>query len=246
MKKLKIIFLVVLVLGVSTAAGVFAAIEYANVKAIVQERQDQKDAETRAKIEAKEAKEQADKDKALKRQEAADRRNGTAEDPDQVIRGLTADMLQTKMADGSTRYYYAMPTEDGIFIQPSLTWSGSGATLYVTVTHNGQRIMNFEGVEIQTSKTNLYKVMAEGAVRVTEQNGGIQESFTQIADPTAERALRLVGRNLSGKLMMANMPNGSNDDRMIQGNEAQYIRNMMDLYDIFNGKKKTEDIGVNK
>lgn len=246
MKKLKIIFLVVLVLGVSTAAGVFAAIEYANVKAIVQERQDQKDAETRAKIEAREAKEQADKDKALKRQQAADRRNGTAEDPDQVMRGLTAEMLQTKMADGSTRYYYAMPTEGGVFIQPSLMRSASGATLYVTVTHNGQRVMNFEGVEIQTSKTDLYKVMAEGAVQVSERNDGIQESFTQMADPTAERALRLVGQNLSGKIMMANMPEGSNDDRMFQADEAQRIRNMMDLYDLFTGKKKEEDIGVNK
>ncbi len=246
MKKLKIIFLVVLVLGASTAAGVFAAIEYTNVKAIVQERQDKKDAETKAKIEAKEAKEQAEKDKALKRQEAKDRRNGTAEEPDQVMRGLTAEMQQTKMADGSMRYYYPIPTEDGVFIQPSVIRTSTGATLYVTVTHNGQRIMNFEGVEIQTSKTNLYKVMAEGAVRVSERNGGIQESFTQIADPTAERALRLVGRNLSGKLMMANMPNGSNDDRMFQGDEAQRIRNMMDLYDIFTRKKKTEDIGVNK
>jgi hypothetical protein len=48
-----------------------------------------------------------------------------------------------------------------------------------------------------------------------------------------------VGDQLAGKILMLGVPGGSNDDRMLSATEAQRIKNMLELCDILNGKKKT-------
>jgi hypothetical protein len=120
MAKLKYFILFLLVIAVAGAGGFYAAIQYDQTRAIVQAEQDRKDAAKQAELEAKEAKEAKAKEKARRKQELIDKRMGRTEEPDQVIRGLTADMLVSKEMDGSTYYRYEDPKEDGIFLQPYL------------------------------------------------------------------------------------------------------------------------------
>lgn len=240
MAKLKYIFLVVLVVAVAGAGGFYAAIQYDQTRAIVQAEQDRKDAAKQAEIEAKEAKEAKQREKARRKQALIDKRTGRAEEPDQVIRGLTADMLVGKEMDGSTYYRYEDPVEDGIFIQPYIVRDGGGtAVIHVILRHRGNRPMNFKGVGLQTSEEDIFQVRASGNVVTSNTNSGIMEWCDQVADAETLKCMREVGDQLAGKILMLGMPDGSNDDRMLSATEAQRIKNMLELCDILNGKKKT-------
>lgn len=243
LSKFKIVFIVLLVVGVAGAAGYFAAVQYQQLRVVMQQRQDQKDAETRAKIEAREQKELAENAERWKVRAEADKKAGTAENPDQVIRGLTADMKMEQTEDGGTRYAYEMPTEDGIYLQPYIIQNGNGVQLYITVSHLGQRPMGFHGIVVQTSKKEAYQIEAAVPVETYDRKeGGIIETFDQPADAYALRAMREVAYGLGGKIFMAGV-SGSNDDRGIAGREAMEIKDMVDLYDILSGRKKSIDEG---
>ena len=59
------------------------------------------------------------------------------------------------------------------------------------------------------------------------------------ADAETLKGMREVGDQLAGKILMLGVSGGSNDDRMLSATEAQRIKNMLELCDILNGKKKT-------
>jgi len=239
MAKLKYIFLVVLVIAVAGAGGFFAAVQYDQTRAIVQAEQDKKDAAKQAEIDAKEAKEAQEREKARRKQARIDKRTGRAEEPNQVIRGLTADMLVGKEMDGSTYYRYADPTDDGIFLQPYLVRDAGGtAVIHVILRHRGQRPMNFKGVALQTSEEDVFSVKASSNVVTSETNNGIMEWCDQVADTETLKGMREVGDQLAGKNLMLGVQGGSNDDRMLSATEAMRIKNMLELCDILNGKKK--------
>lgn len=240
MAKLKYIILTLLVIAVAGVAGYYAAIQYDRTRAIVQAEQDKKDAAKQAQIEAKEAKEAEVREKARRKQALIDKRTGRAEEPDQVIRGLTADMLVSKEMDGSTYYRYEDPTEDGIFLQPYLVRDGGGsAVVHIILRHRGGRPMGFHGVGLQTSEEDVYFVRTSGNVVTSKTNSGIMEWCDQVADGETLKAMREVGDQLAGKIIMLGVDGGSNDDRMLSAIEAQRIKNILELCDILNGKKKT-------
>ena len=240
MAKLKYIFLVLLVVAVAGVGGYYAAIQYDQTRAIVQAEQDKKDAAKQAEIAAKEAKEAQVREKARRKQALIDKRTGKAEEPDQVIRGLTADMLVAKEMDGSTYYRYEDPTEDGIFLQPYIVRDGGGtAVIHIILRHRGQSPMNFKGVGLQTSEEDVFFVRTSGNVVTSKTNNGIMEWCDQVADEESLKAMREVGDQLAGKILMLGVQGGSNDDRMLSATEAQRIKNMLELCDILNGKKKT-------
>ncbi|MCR5758282.1 MAG: hypothetical protein K6F95_10310 [Selenomonas sp.] len=239
MAKLKYGFLILLVITVAGVGGFYAAIQYDQTRAIVQAEQDKKDAAKQAEIEAKEAKEAAEREKARRKQALIDKRTGRAEEPNQVIRGLTADMLVGKEMDGSTYYRYEDPTDDGIFIQPYIVRDGGGtAVLHVILRHRGQRPVNFQGVGLQTSEEDIFSVKASSNVVTSKTNSGIMEWCDQVADSETLKGMQEVGDQLAGKILMLGMPGGSNDDRMLSATEALRIKNMLELCDILNGKKK--------
>ena len=241
MAKLKYIILTLLVVGVAGVGGYFAAIQYDQTRAIVQAEQDKKDAAKQAVLAEKEAKEEALREKARRKQALIDKRTGRAEEPDQVIRGLTADMLVAKEMDGSTYYRYEDPTEDGIFIQPYLVRDAGGtAVVHIILRHRGGRPMGFHGVGLQTGEDSVFFVRTAGNVVTSKTNSGIMEWCDQVADAETLKAMREVGDQLAGKILMLGVDGGSNDDRMLSAIEAQRIKNILELCDIFNGKKKTE------
>lgn len=240
MAKLKYIILTLLVIGVAGVGGYFAAIQYDRTRAIVQVEQDKKEAARQEKIAEKEAKEAALREKARRKQALIDKRTGRAEEPDQVIRGLTADMLVSKEMDGSTYYRFEDPTEDGIFIQPYLVRDAGGkAVVHIILRHRGERPVGFHGVGLQTGEDSIYFVRTTGNVVTAKTNTGIMEWCDQIADSETLKAMQEVGDQLAGKILMLGMDGGSNDDRMLSAVEAQRIKNIMELCDIYNGKKKT-------
>ena len=239
MAKLKYIFLVLLVVAVAGVGGYYAAIQYDQTRAIVQAEQDKKDAAKQAEIKAKEEQEAKEREKARRKQALIDKRTGRAEEPDQVIRGLTADMLVAKEMDGSTYYRYEDPTEDGIFLQPYIVREAGGtAVIHVILRHRGSSPMNFKGVGLQVSEEDVYFVKAGGNVVTSNTNSGIMEWCDQVADTETLKGMREVGDQLAGKIIMIGVKGGSNDDRMLSATEAKRIKNMLDLCDILNGNKK--------
>ena len=240
MAKLKYIFLVLLVIAVAGVGGYYAAIQYDQTRAIVQAEQDKKDAAKQAEIKAKEEQEAKEREKARRKQEILDKRMGRTEEPDQVVRGLTADMLVSKEMDGSTYYRYEDPTEDGIFLQPYIVRDAGGtAVIHIILRHRGGKPMNFKGVGLQVSEEDTYFVRASGNVVTSKTDSGVMEWCDQVADTETLKGMQEVGDQLAGKILMIGVPGGSNDDRMLSATEALRIKNMLELCDIFNGKKKT-------
>ena len=238
MRPFKILFIVLLVASVAGGAGYFAAVQYHGLRVVMQQRQDEKDAETRAKIEAREQRELAASEAQWRARAEADRKAGRAENPDQVMRGLTAEMEMDRTADGAMRYAYAAPTADGIYLQPFLLQRAAGVELYVTLSHLGGRPMGFHGIVLQTSSEDSFRIEAAVPVETYNREGGILEIFTQRADANTIRALREVAYGLSGKLLMSGA-NGSYDDRLLTAEEAMRIKDMMDLYDILSGGEQS-------
>jgi len=98
--------------------------------------------------------------------------------------------------------------------------------------------MNFKGVGLQVSEEDVYFVKAGGNVVTSNTNSGIMEWCDQVADTETLKGMREVGDQLAGKIIMIGVKGGSNDDRMLSATEAKRIKNMLDLCDILNGKKK--------
>ena len=236
MGKIKTIFIVVLVIVVAGAAGAFAAVEYHSLKAVVQDKQDQKDAVKQAEIQEKEAKSAEKRAKANAKKEREDAKKGT-EEKDEAIRGLTSDMRLSKTGDGSTYYEYDDPQEEGIFIQPYILRNTDGeAVIHVILRHRGKRAVGFNGVDIQTGDDTIFHVKATATVATTPlENDGVMEWCDEVADAETLRAMKAVAGKLSGRIIMPVMA-GSHDDRRLTTSEAQRFKNILELCDLLNGK----------
>lgn len=238
MGKIKYVIVAVLVLAVAGGAGYLMAIHYHQTREIVQAEKDKQEAAKEAARQEKEAKEAALREKARKKQELLDKRLGRAEEPDQVIRGLTADMEISQGADGATYYRYADPTEDGIFFQPYLVRGADGvAVLHVILRHRGHRPMGFQGVDLQPTADAIYHIRAQVPVATTQTESGIMEWCDQPVDAETGKAMREISDVLAAKITMPGVEGGSNDDRMLTATEAKRIRNILELADRLNGKE---------
>ena len=81
-------------------------------------------------------------------------------------------------------------------------------------------------------------IKAKSEVKTLEDGDGIIQFFDQAADKEDENALRSMGVSGVGKIFMP-LPGPSNDDRYLNAHECERVQNMVDLYDILRGKKKT-------
>lgn len=238
MAKLKVIILALLVILVAGGAGSYAAIHYMQTRAAVQVEKDKQLAAKQAKQKKEEAKAAAQKEKERQKQALLDKQTGRTEEPNQVIRGLTADMIVDKQADGSVIYRYEDPSEDGIFMQPYIVRGADGtAVMHVILRHRGSSPMGFHGLDVQTSEKDIFHVLAPGQVTTTQTETGIMEYCDQIADAETGKAMRQIAAAGGAKVTMTGVSGGSNDDRMLSAIETQRIKNMLALCDILNGKK---------
>ena len=240
MAKLKVIILALLVILVAGGAGSYAAVHYMHTRAAVQVEKDKQTAAKQAKQKEEEAKAAALKEKEQQKQELLDKQTGRAEEPNQVIRGLTADMIVDRQADGSVIYRYEDPAEDGIFMQPYIVRSADGAAvMHVILRHRGSSPMGFHGMDVQTSEKDIFHVRAQGQVATIQTESGIMEYSDQAADAETGKAMREIAATGGAKITMPGVSGGSNDDRMLSAVEAQRIKNMIELCDILNGKKSS-------
>ena len=238
MAKLKVIVLALLVILVAGGAGSYAAIHYMHTREAVQVERDKQTAAKQAKQKAEEEKAAAQKERERQKQELLDKQMGRAEEPNQVIRGLIADMIVDRQTDGSVIYRYEDPAEDGIFMQPYIVRSADGpAVMHVILRHRGSSPMGFQGMDVQTSEKDIFHVRAQGQVTTTQTDTGIMEYCDQIVDAETGKAMRQIADNGGAKITMPGVPGGSNDDRMLSAIESQRVKNMIALLDILNGKK---------
>jgi len=238
MGKIKYVIVAILVLAVASGGGYLMAIHYHQTREVVQAEKDKQEAAKEAARQEKEAKEAALREKARKKQELLDKRLGRAEEPDQVIRGLTADMKISQEADGATYYRYEDPVEDGIFFQPYLVRGADGtAVMHVILRHRGQRPMGFQGVDLQPTADAIYHIRAQAPVTTTQTETGIMEWCDQPVDAETGKAMREISDVLAAKITLPGVEGGSNDDRMLTATEAKRIRNILELADRLNGKE---------
>lgn len=237
MGKIKYVIAGLLVITVAGSAGAVAAIHYHQTREIVQAEKDKQEAAKQVKLQEKEAQEAAKREKERKKQEILDRRSGRAEEPDQELRGLIADMQVSQEADGYTYYRYEDPEEDGIFIQPYIVKGEyDPAVIHVILRHRGKQPMGFTGVDLQPTNDKVFHIRASGSVMTTQTDSGIMEWCDQVADAETNKAMREIADVLGAKITMAGIDGGSNDDRMLTGAEAMRIRNIVALADRLNGK----------
>lgn len=240
MAKLKYIILTVLVLTVASGAGYYAAVHYNNTRQAIQVEKDKQQALKDAAKAEQEAKAAALKEKKRQQQELRDRQLGLTEEPDEVIRGLTADMQISQDEAGSTIYSYDEPQEDGIFLQPYLVRNTDGtAAVRVRMCHRGKRPMGFRGIALQVDNDNTIAIMATSPVTTVDTDSGIMEVCDQSLDSQALQAMRAVAEVLGGRILMLGVAGGSEDDRALSATEGMRVRNMLMLADIFNGKRST-------
>ena len=240
MGKFKIIAILILIIGLATPLGILAIQHYQETKAIVAARQEKELQDKLAAIEAKEQKELAERKAHWAEQEAKTLKSGIKDDkPDEVIRGLTMQMEERSLEGGGRVYYYARPTETGIFVQPYVIHNGgTDAHLRVFVCHIGSRPVDFTGVELLLTDDKKFSLLARSGVQELPDGDGIIQYFDQEADQNDENALRYMGMAGVGKIFMANMES-SNDDRYLNAHECERVQDMLDLYDVLRGKKKT-------
>lgn len=237
MGKIKYVIVGLLVIGVAGGAGAMAAIHYNQTMEIVQAEKDKQETVKLAKLQEKEAKEAAQREKERKKQELLDKRLGRAEEPDQEIRGLIADMKVSQEDDGSVSYRYEDPEENGIFFQPYLVKPADGqAVMHVILRHRGGRPMGFTGVDLQPTEDRIFHIRASGPVMTTKTDSGIMEWCDQVIDAETGRAMREIADVLGARITMPGVEGGSHDDRMLSATEAKRIRNILELADRLNGK----------
>ena len=238
MGKFKMIAILIIIMAVATPLGIIAIQHYQETKAIVSERQEKELQEKLAAIEAKEQKELAEKKAHLAEREAKTLKSGIKDDkPDEVLRGLTMQMEESRRDDGSTAYYYAKPTESGIFIQPYVIHNGgTNAQLRILVCRIGQNPVDFSGVDLLLSDDKKFSVTARSGVTEMPDGDGIIQFFDQEASKGDEEALRYMVMSGVGKIVL---PGLSDDDRYLSAHECERVQDMLELYDILRGKKKT-------
>lgn len=237
MGKIKYVITGLLVIAVASGAGAMAAIHYNQTREVVQAEKDKQEAAKLAKQQEKDAQEAAKREKERKKQELLDKRLGRAEEPDQELRGLIADMKVSQEEDGSTYYRYEDPDSDGIFFQPYLVKAPDGtAVMHVILRHRGSRPMGFSGVDLQPTNDQIFHIRAAVPVETTQTETGIMEWCDQVADAETGMAMREIADVLGAKITMSGVEGGSHDDRMLTGAEAMRIRNILALADHLNGK----------
>ena len=240
MGKFKMIAILIFIIGIATPLGIVAIQHYQETKAIVAERQEKELQDKLASIEAKEQKELAERKAHWAEKEAKTLKSGIKDDkPDEVIRGLTMQMEERSLEGGGRVYYYSRPTETGVFVQPYIVHNGgTDAQLRVFVCHIGNEPVNFTGVELLLMEEKKFPIKAKSEVKTLEDGDGIIQFFDQAADKEDENALRSMGVSGVGKIFMP-LPGPSNDDRYLNAHECERVQDMIDLYDILRGKKKT-------
>ena len=240
MGKFKMIAILIFIIGIATPLGIVAIQHYQETKAIVAERQEKELQDKLASIEAKEQKELAERKAHWAEKEAKTLKSGIKDDkPDEVIRGLTMQMEERSLEGGGRVYYYSRPTETGVFVQPYIVHNGgTDAQLRVFVCHIGNEPVNFTGVELLLMEEKKFPIKAKSEVKTLEDGDGIIQFFDQAADKEDENALRSMGVSGVGKIFMP-LPGPSNDDRYLNAHECERVQDMVDLYDILRGKKKT-------
>ena len=240
MGKFKMIAILIFIIGIATPLGIVAIQHYQETKAIVAERQEKELQDKLASIEAKEQKELAERKAHWAEKEAKTLKSGIKDDkPDEVIRGLTMQMEERSLEGGGRVYYYSRPTESGVFVQPYIIHNGgTDAQLRVFVCHIGNEPVNFTGVELLLMDEKKFPIKAKSEVKTLEDGDGIIQFFDQAADKEDENALRSMGVSGVGKIFMP-LPGPSNDDRYLNAHECERVQDMVDLYDILRGKKKT-------
>ena len=240
MGKFKMIAILIFIIGIATPLGIVAIQHYQETKAIVAERQEKELQDKLASIEAKEQKELAERKAHWAEKEAKTLKSGIKDDkPDEVIRGLTMQMEERSLEGGGRVYYYSRPTESGVFVQPYIIHNGgTDAQLRVFVCHIGNEPVNFTGVELLLMEEKKFPIKAKSEVKTLEDGDGIIQFFDQAADKEDENALRSMGVSGVGKIFMP-LPGPSNDDRYLNAHECERVQDMVDLYDILRGKKKT-------
>ena len=240
MGKFKMIAILILIIGIATPLGIVAIQHYQETKAVVAERQEKELQDKLASIEAKEQKELAEKKARWAEKEAKTLKSGIKDDkPDEVIRGLTMQMEERSLDGGGRVYYYSRPTEAGVFVQPYIIHNGgTDAQLRVFVCHIGNEPVNFTGVELLLMDEKKFPIKAKSEVKTLEDGDGIIQFFDQAVDKEDENALRSMGASGVGKIFMP-LPGPSNDDRYLNAHECERVQDMVDLYDILRGKKKT-------
>ena len=234
------IAILIFIIGIATPLGIVAIQHYQETKAIVAERQEKELQDKLASIEAKEQKELAERKAHWAEKEAKTLKSGIKDDkPDEVIRGLTMQMEERSLEGGGRVYYYSRPTESGVFVQPYIIHNGgTDAQLRVFVCHIGNEPVNFTGVELLLMDEKKFPIKAKSEVKTLEDGDGIIQFFDQAADKEDENALRSMGVSGVGKIFMP-LPGPSNDDRYLNAHECERVQDMVDLYDILRGKKKT-------
>jgi len=234
------IAILIFIIGIATPLGIVAIQHYQETKAIVAERQEKELQDKLASIEAKEQKELAERKAHWAEKEAKTLKSGIKDDkPDEVIRGLTMQMEERSLEGGGRVYYYSRPTETGVFVQPYIVHNGgTDAQLRVFVCHIGNEPVNFTGVELLLMEEKKFPIKAKSEVKTLEDGDGIIQFFDQAADKEDENALRSMGVSGVGKIFMP-LPGPSNDDRYLNAHECERVQDMVDLYDILRGKKKT-------
>lgn len=240
MGKFKMIAILIFIIGIATPLGIVAIQHYQETKAIVAERQEKELQDKLASIEAKEQKELAERKARWAEKEAKTLKSGIKDDkPDEVIRGLTMQMEERSLEGGGRVYYYSRPAEAGVFVQPYIVHNGgTDAQLRVFVCHIGNEPVNFTGVELLLMEEKKFPIKAKSEVKTLEDGDGIIQFFDQAADKEDENALRSMGVSGVGKIFMP-LPGPSNDDRYLNAHECERVQDMVDLYDILRGKKKT-------
>jgi hypothetical protein len=93
-------------------------------------------------------------------------------------------------------------------------------------------------VELLLMEEKKFPIKAKSEVKTLEDGDGIIQFFDQAADKEDENALRSMGVSGVGKIFMP-LPGPSNDDRYLNAHECERVQDMIDLYDILRGKKKT-------
>ena len=240
MGKFKAIAILILIVGIVTPLGILAIQHYQETKAVVSARQEKELQEKLAAIEAKEQKEIAERKAHMAEQEAKTLKSGIKDDkPDEVIRGLTLQMEEQPREGGGTVYYYSKPTETGVFVQPYVIHNGgTDAQLRLFVCHIGKTPVNFTGIELMLEEDKISPIKARSEVKTLEDGDGIIQFFDQEASKDEEKILRNMGMSGVGKIFMP-LPGPSNDDRYLNAHECERVQDMIELYDILRGKKKT-------
>lgn len=238
MGKVKYILLGLFVLLVAGVIGAVAAISYQDTRAMLQEERDKRDAIAKEKREQQEAKEAALKKKKEAREKRRSDKEFGVEHPDEVIRGLIADMQTETDGSGAAYYRYDATEEEGVFLSASLRNSGGTPMLYGVLRYNGINQEPSNSIHVRTDVGEYDIDFALSSIQGnTESDKDGTVLFEQPVDKGMEEALRAIGISVNAKV---GLPGGSENDRNLTATEIYRIKNMIDLYDIMRGAKSTE------